>query len=414
MRILASHPTGNANVRAVVEAFERHGILSEFNTSISTDPSATWLKFLPASVRNELLRRKFPIEQKLIRSFPLKEIGRLGFPKIGLKKMTQHELGPFSVDAMYQYFDKKVSKRISSIKKNTGLSAIYAYEDGALMSFKKAKELGVSCFYDLPIGYWRCARTLLKAEISSNPDWASTLTGFKDSQEKLNRKDEELKYADRIFVASSFTKKTLEEFPGDIPEIEVIPYGFPKVDKPKKYQNIDGRKLKILFVGGLSQRKGISYLFDAVEGMKEQVELTIVGKKAIENCKALNRNLEKHSWIPSMPHHEILACMREHDVFVFPSLFEGFGMVITEAMSQGVPVITTDRTAGPDLINHGENGWLVDSASAKSIQDVLRILIDSPELIERVGRAAQITAEKRPWSVYGDELVRAILTGNKY
>ena len=57
--------------------------------------------------------------------------------------------------------------------------------------------------------------------------------------------------------------------------------------------------------------------------------------------------------------------MREHDVFVFPSLFEGFGLVITESMSQGTPVITTDRTAGPDLIKNDENGWLLKQVQHK-------------------------------------------------
>src|SRR5690606_7763290 len=139
----------------------------------------------------------------------------------------------------------------------------------------------------------------------------------------------------------------------------VIPYGFPDVQDKKEYQPLLNRKLKVLFIGGLSQRKGISYLFEAVEGLKDKVDLTIVGHKAVPDCKALNLALEQHNWIPSLSHDQVLACMREHDVFVFPSLFEGFGLVITEAMSQGIPVITTDRTAGPDLIENEKDGWIV-------------------------------------------------------
>jgi glycosyltransferase involved in cell wall biosynthesis len=57
--------------------------------------------------------------------------------------------------------------------------------------------------------------------------------------------------------------------------------------------------------------------------------------------------------IAGSPHfriHEVLREMQRHDVLVFPSLFEGFGLVIVEAMSQGLPVITTSHTAGPDII----------------------------------------------------------------
>ena len=101
--------------------------------------------------------------------------------------------------------------------------------------------------------------------------------------------------------------------------------------------------------------------------------------------------------------------MQEHDVLLFPSLFEGFGLVITEAMSQGTPVITTDRTAGPDLIDHGENGWIVEAGSTLALKTCIEQLIEKPETIVKVGKAAIETARKRPWEVYGKELAEAIL-----
>jgi len=227
---------------------------------------------------------------------------------------------------------------------------------------------------------------------------------------KLNNKDKELALADIIFVASSFTKKTLEEYSGNLPEIKVIPYGFPEVTQKKEYKKLANRKLKVLFIGGLSQRKGLSYLFEAVEELQDQVELTIVGHKAVANCEALNLALEKHEWIPSLSHDQVLACMREHDIFVFPSLFEGFGLVITEAMSQGLPVITTDRTAGPDLIKDGEDGWIVPAASSIAIKKVFTKILEAPELLEHYGLAAQNKARTRPWSVYGQEMADALST----
>ena len=293
-------------------------------------------------------------------------------------------------------------------QKKNGLSGVYGYEDGALTTFTKAKKLGLYCIYDLPIGYWKSARLLLGKEFEINPDWSGTLTGFNDSSDKLNKKDRELALADVIFVASSFTKKTLKEYSGNLPEITVIPYGFPPANNQKEYKPLVDRKLKVLFVGGLSQRKGISYLFEAVEGLEDKVELTIVGQKAVTNCKALNLALEKHTWIPSLSHNQVLACMREHDVFVFPSLFEGFGLVITEAMSQGVPVITTERTAGPDLIGDGADGWIVPAGSSAAIKEVFTAIFENPGILQQFGLAAQNKAQSRPWSVYGQEMAEAL------
>ena len=93
-----------------------------------------------------------------------------------------------------------------------------------------------------------------------------------------------------------------------------------------------------------------------------------------------------------------------NDVLLFPSLFEGFGLVITEAMSQGTPVITTNRTAGPDLITHGENGWIVESGNHIALREMIEQIMDNPELIELNGRAAHKLAGSRPWGVYGTEL----------
>jgi glycosyltransferase involved in cell wall biosynthesis len=165
-------------------------------------------------------------------------------------------------------------------------------------------------------------------------------------------------------------------------------------------------------VGGLSQRKGLSYLFEAVQGLEEQVALTVVGNKVVANCDALNAALQYHTWIPSLPHEGILDCMRAHDILVFPSLFEGFGLVITEAMSQGTPVITTNRTAGPDLITPGLDGWLVEPSSSAAIKKVFSNILEKPELLKQFGQAAQFKASTRPWSVYGDELAQSLTQGN--
>jgi glycosyltransferase involved in cell wall biosynthesis len=287
---------------------------------------------------------------------------------------------------------------------------VYGYEDTTLFSFRKAKELGLECIYDLPIGYWRTAHSLLIKEKERWPDWMATMPGLEDSASKLARKDEELRLADRIFVASSFTANTLKDFPEKIAPVQVIPYGFPTVsNEVRQYENFKKKRpLRLLFVGSLSQRKGIADLFEAVKFFGEKVTLTLVGSKTTEDCPALNEALNRHRWIPSLAHESVLKLMRQHDVLVFPSLFEGFGLVITEAMSQGTPVITTDRTAGPDLIEHGKNGWLINAGSTRALQQSIEDILLNPVSIEDVGKAAMDKARQRPWTKYGIELAEAV------
>jgi len=409
MNILVSHPTGNSNLRAAVAGINVGGNLLEFHTCLAVDPKSAWMRILPSTLRKEFLRRTFPVQNSRVFAHPFRELARLALPKIGMYKWTKHEVGSFSVDAVYRSLDRNVSERIKK-DGNKKIEAVYAYEDGAFDTFVSARKLGIATLYDLPIGYWRASRKLLEDEKNINPGWANTLTGFKDSQEKLERKDRELELADHIFVASSFTRKTLDDFPGNLPPVHVIPYGFPESGPEKEYLSLSGRKLKVLFVGGLSQRKGLSYLFEAVDYFSDRIDLTIVGRKPVGNCTALNLALSKHKWIESLPHDQILQLMREQDAFVFPSLFEGFGLVVTEAMSQGVPAITTDRTCGPDVITQGEDGWVINAGSTDEIKKVFDEILTRPEKLQDLGVAAREKARSRPWSAYGNDLNQKIIS----
>ena len=400
MRIILSHPTGNANVRALAGGLAEAGLLERFYTTIACFPGSMLHQLGGLPPFAELRRRSYDQNLRdLTYTVPFYEAGRMLFSRLGWQKMVKHEHGRFSVDAVYQNLDLYISKRL----KHLGPDAVYGYEDGAYASFREAKSLGIKCLYDLPIGYWRSMHRLLSEERERRPQWAGTLTGFHDSPTKLQRKDEALAMADTILVASSFTARTLEEYPRNLNKIKVIPYGYPPAYLDRKYSSTNNRKLKILFVGGLSQRKGVANLFEALHSLEKKVELTVVGNKAAD-CGELNRGLDLHRWIPSLAHADVLNLMREQDLLVFPSLFEGFGLVVTEAMSQGTPVITTERTCGPDLIRDGENGWLTKAGDSAALHERIVEIIEHPEVLETVGREALKTAASRPWSVYGKEV----------
>lgn len=401
------HPFGNANTRATVDGFYEQGIIESFHTCIACFKGSFLYKLSYFSPLKEFRRRCFSIflKDKTI-THPFKELGRQLATKIKLNSLTVHEKGIFCVDNVCHDLDRKVAKYVLRNKEKIG--GVYAYEDCALETFSTAKTNNIKCIYDLPIGYWRAMRSLLNEEQAKNPEWTMTLGVFNDSESKLARKDEELKLADKIYVASSFTKKTLEMYPGNLADIEVIPYGFPNVNTQRKYDNIENRKIRVLFVGGLSQRKGISYFFEAISGLEDRIEATVVGRGNLDACPALKEALSKVNYIPSLPHDEILQLMANNDLFIFPSLFEGFGLVITEAMSQGTPVITTNRTCGPDIMHDGVDGWIVRGGESQQIRKLLIDFIADPSILVTTGKEAMHTASLRPWSVYEKELAESV------
>jgi glycosyltransferase involved in cell wall biosynthesis len=407
--ILLSHPIGNEFVREALVAFECADMLAEFWTAISWNSKSPINRALPRSVRDLLARRSFPQSIRTrTRTLPAREAIRLLAGAAGFS--SRHETGPFSIDSVFRALDKKVAQRL---RKNDppsqgsgaagAVRAIYAYEDGALESFRAARARELKRIYDLPIGYWQVGQRIFAEEAEREPEWAPTLTGMLDSADKLARKTDELRLATRVVVASTFTKRTLTGSPCTA-QIDVVPYGAPsaifdKVSKPS-------RRLKVLFAGSLGQRKGLSYLLKAVESLKDGVELTLLGRKVIEGCAPLDSAVRAHRWIPTLSHNAVLREMHNHDVLVLPSLFEGFGLVILEAMAQGTPVIATDHTAGPDVIEDGKDGFMVPIRSAEAISEKLDLLASDREKLMSMKLAARQKAQSRRWENYRDGLVK--------
>lgn len=400
--ILLSHPTGNENVRQAALALQEAGLLREFWTCLSWNDEASANRFLPAKLRQQLSRRSFhPALRPLIRTVPAREMGRLLAGAIGVSAFSQHETGPLSIDAVFAGLDRKVAGRLREL---ADCRAVYCYEDGALETFRAAQERNLPRLYDLPIGYWRVAQQIYAEERTREPEWAVTLSGIRDSAEKLARKEEELKLATSVIVASSFTKETLRaaEFTAGV---TVIPYGAPSVAERALVSN--SGDLRVLYVGSLGQRKGLSYLLRAIDLLgRGNAALTLIGKKVTDGCRPLEEAIRRHHWIPTLPHGEILAEMQRHDVLVLPSLFEGFGLVILEAMAQGLPVITTAHTAGPDLLSEGLEGFIVPIRSAEAIAEKLDRLAGDPALLEEMKQAARKKAGERRWESYRDSLAQ--------
>ena len=426
--LLFTHPTGNANVRYAALGLHRAGLLKEFWTCLNYRDDHPLASLLPRGLRTQLARRSFADELRpTLHAHPWREAARLFSHRAGWDSFTRHETGRFSVDAVYHSLDRRAARRL-----RTGdFTGVYAYEDGAADTFREAKKRGLPTFYDLPIGYWRAARELLVEEAQREPGWASTLIGNDDSPAKTARKDEELALADRVYVASSYTLKTLAAAPGFSAPVEVIPYGSPRraaaapthatptsasstshFPLPRQTTREAGasRRLRVLFVGSLGQRKGLSYLFQACRSLGPSVELTIIGTLPLQSCPALETELKRDNvrWIPSCPHSQVLAEMAAQDVFVFPSLFEGFGLVLLEAMAMCLPIIATAHTAAPDLIDDGVEGFLVPIRSAEAIAEKLDRLRREPDLTRAMGAAAAKRAATFTWETYGSRLAVSV------
>lgn len=402
--ILLSHPTGNQNSRQAAQAFNQADALCHFFTAAHFDAHGVLAGLLPRRIREELERRDFTDvapASGIYSTAKLRELTRVLAGKAGWQALLHRESGWASVDQVYRAVDKAVAGRVTS---DASIEAVYAYEDGALETFKAAKARGIRRIYELPIGYWRAHRRLCAEEAILQPSWAHTWGADKDSARKVQRKDEELALASQVIVPSRFVAESLREFPGDLPPISIIPYGCPPPISPESRSWFKGCSLRVLFVGGLSQRKGLSYLLTAIGSLGNEVSLTIIGAGPAQPLVDL-----RHRQLGAVPHSVVLEQMRQHDVLVFPSLFEGYALVIAEAMAQGMPVIITPNSGASDLVTHGAEGWIVPIRNSAAISQCLHECIEKPSTVALMGNAALELAASWTWEHYRQRLNEVVL-----
>ena len=193
--------------------------------------------------------------------------------------------------------------------------------------------------------------------------------------------------------------------------ISVVPFGSPPalVELPSR---IETSPLRILYVGSLGQRKGLSYSVEAVDSLDFEATFTLIGKRGPYQCQPLESALDRFNWIETLPHFAILEQMRIHDVLLLPSLFEGYALVISEALSQGLPVIATHNSGATESIRDGVEGFIVPIRDSHAIAQKLALLNFDRDLLNSMRQSCLSRATELNWLHYENKLssiVRSVL-----
>jgi alpha-maltose-1-phosphate synthase len=260
-----------------------------------------------------------------------------------------------------------------------------------------------------PLSYQKVCQTLRR----EFPDWSDGLPP--SLPEMLAAEKAEHESARQIIAASSFTRRTLIENGVAEDKIVINPYGvdvaaFSPVPRPNP-----SRPLRFLFLGSLIPRKGVPLLLKVWNSISPQeAELWMVGN-IHESLRPLITPARGLRLMGRIPHRELPGLLQQCDILVFPSYFEGYGLVLLEAMAAGLPIIATDATGAPDLITSGVEGFVVGAGNEEELLASMRKFIDSPGDLHCMSQAARRCAERYSWDAYGDrwfEILQRIAKGS--
>jgi glycosyltransferase involved in cell wall biosynthesis len=407
-RVSLVHPTGNPNARQAARALLDARLLHEVVTTLADHPrglARRWLERLPgpvaAPLRRELARRSWDLgEFDRVRQHAWREVLRLSVRRFGLGGWPGFgRLG--SIDWIGVALDRHAARRHLD-----GLDAVYAYEDAAAASFRAARQRGILCLYELPTLFHRASRAVAAQEAERFPELAASLQPLKEPAWKIERKDEELRLADHVFVPSEGVRQSLRQAPAAPDAISVIPYGAP-VDELQPRPRGDA-VFRALFVGRIAPLKGAHYLLEAWRRLSlGEAELVLVGSRELPRVW-LERGGSAVSHIAPVPRAALAGHYRSASVFVFPSLVEGLPLVALEAMACGLPVVATREAVGSDLVQDGVEGFLVPSRDVEALAEKLEWCRTHPEGLAEMGRAARRRAEQQDWPHYRARLAERV------
>jgi glycosyltransferase involved in cell wall biosynthesis len=382
MSVIVAHP-GSQHAYRLAEALATNGALQAYWSGVPVRNSIErwrdpW-NFFGNRLRNAAIpfvKRRHPTHFPLANRF---------VTRLALKPFTQR-----AFDAnLNERFDRWVSRKLQA----SGASVVVAYEGSALETFSEARRLGMTTVLDAASLHFEWKRA---TSVAGSPD------GDANSAMDL-RKSRELERADFVLTCSPLAADSyrVAGYPAD--RIFVLPLGA-EIDHGLRASVGARERCRFVFLGALTNAKGIHLLLDAFEqfGLEANASLAFIGR--CSDASLLDRIVELSGaeYRGVVRSDSVFSALCEYDCLVMPSLRDGFGMVVPEAMSVGLPVIVS-RSAGASCIvsEFPDAGKIVDAGVESIGRAMLQVANDRAWLI-RGSNAARLAAQAYSWPRYAE------------
>ncbi len=316
--------------------------------------------------------------------------------------------GAFAENLVYRRdarFDRWVARRWAA-----AADIYWGFQGSCLESLRAARVAGKIAVAEFATAHVTLAIRLLAAESEKHPEWADSISNFRFPDWYRERLEREPHEADFCVAASQFTRKSLTDVGVSEERVKLLPLGADLREFSPSPRRANG-PFRVLFVGGVGQRKGIKYLLDAYRKIKNtSTELVIVGP-LMGSGKALDQYNGSYTYLGRLDQDRVIEEMRRCHVLVLPSVFEGFGLVIPEAMATGMPVIASTHSIGPEIVRDGQDGFVLEPDDVEGLAAKLAWLASHRREACEMGQKASAQAQLLSWDRHRKrvaELIREI------
>ena len=343
-------------------------------------------RFLPRKFRN-LLARKLPskLTKKLIKDFPL-------------------------ISIIFHSNNDKLTKLIldrALKEKFSGANSIYTnFINTDIEYIKKAKDLGMYIVHEMIIA--PNSGLIMYEENKRFPEFNLDHQKWEDVQNGIILDKEKWELSDKILVPSSYCKDIAIKMGAESQKLSLVPYGIQKNFSNYKSKVQKGR---ILFVGEIGLRKGFHYFAEASRILKNKgrnYSFVAVGVSKFKNKNYLFDNIKI---LGHIPRNEIINQYLNADIFVLPTLAEGMAIAHVEAMSYGLPVITTPNCGS--VISDSKEGFIVPIRESEILALKIEEIVENRTLRNQMSQRCKKKAMKYTWENYSKNLLSALSIENE-
>ena len=349
------------------------------------------LKQLITTYPKYFVNKNYGIDKKKIQSILLKEIVQRSF----LNKIYDFN------DILTEYFDIKAQKLIDF--KN--LDILVGWSSFSLKSFQFGKN--IKCLKILERG---STHIDFQTNIMKEEYLIHNLPLNLPSKYIINKEKMEYQLADYIVVPSEFARQTFLTRGFSEKKIIKIPYGV----NLKEFQNKISNKRKgfifrIIYTGTLSLRKGVLYLLKAFHELNlENSQLLMIGNIDNEIKLKINEYKLNKKIIFKKPisQSKLSEQYSGSNVFITCSIEEGLSMVQLQAMSCGLPIICTPNSGGDEIIDNGNDGFILPIRDTEELKKKILYLYNNKSVCFEMGMRAQKKIKNSfSWESYGKNII---------
>ena len=307
---------------------------------------------------------------------------------------------------MFALHDRIVARRLRSLSGEIDL--VHTWPLGARETLLAAQELGIPTVLERPNAHTRYAYEVVRAESSRIGVSLPADHEHAYKEDVLAKEEEEYALADALLCPSRFVVETFVEqgFPRE--KLVRHVYGFDEELFHPSSQGPDlNRPFTMLFVGVAAVRKGLHFALEAwLRSPAHEHGVFMIAGEILPDYGAKLADMLTDRSVRALGHREdVPDLMRESDIFVLPSIEEGFGLTCLEAIGSGTVPLVSDRCT--DLCRHMENALVHSAGNVDMLSAQITMLYQDPDLRERLRQRALADAPGLTWTKAGGRLVQA-------